>query len=227
MTFAAASSQYLAATAEFAALRTTASMSFWIKTTQVGNDTFYEAPGIAGIEESGGGDDIFWGWIDNNAGSSRLLMRKGDAPDVLGPVINTGVEFHVVMTWDSATGANQMFINGVLYATSTTGTGDVTNVFYRIASIEDTGATPTYFDGLLDDVRIYNRILSAAEISALFAQHGGDDVREGLVTRYKMDEGYPGQTASGTVYDDTANNDATATASPTYAESTIMRRRAA
>ena len=45
-------------------LKGTSSMSFWIKTTQTGDDTGWRAPGIAGIEQSGGSDDIFWGWLD-------------------------------------------------------------------------------------------------------------------------------------------------------------------
>lgn len=43
----------------YSRLRTTASMSFWIKTTQTGNNTGWRAPGIAGVEQAGGSDDIF------------------------------------------------------------------------------------------------------------------------------------------------------------------------
>jgi MSHA biogenesis protein MshQ len=227
MTFAAASTEYLNAASEFAALRTTASLSFWMRTTQVGSDTFYEAPGITGIEEAGAGDDIFWGWIDNNAGSSRINIRKGDTTDAIGPTINTGALFHVVLTWNSSTGLVQIYINGVFYASVTSGTVDVGNTFSRIASIDDTGGTPTYFDGTLDDVRIYNRVLTANEIAALYAQRGGDSLYYGLVHKYRMDEGAPGASASGSgsVTDVTGANNCTPTNTPTYAEADVMRRR--
>src|SRR5690606_4751505 len=42
----------------------TASLAFWIRTTQAGNDTGWEAPGVTGVEQGGGADDIFWGWLD-------------------------------------------------------------------------------------------------------------------------------------------------------------------
>ncbi|ODS23192.1 hypothetical protein AB835_10140 [Candidatus Endobugula sertula] len=43
-------------------LNTTASLSFWLKTSQSGNNM----PGITGIEEHNGDDDILWGWLDAN-----------------------------------------------------------------------------------------------------------------------------------------------------------------
>ena len=229
ITFTAASSQYLAAATEFAALRTTATLTFRVKTTQVGNDTFYEAPGITGIEESGAGDDIFWGWIDNNSGASRMNLRKGDTTDVIGPTINTGVEFHVALTWDSSTGLMQIYINGVFYGSVTSGTGDVINTFVGIGRIDDTGGTPVYFDGTIDDLRVYGRVLGATEIQNISTQRGGDDVYETLIHEYPMDEGAPGVTATGagTVKDATGTNDCTPTASPVYAEAMVSRRRRA
>ncbi|MHC4743674.1 MAG: LamG-like jellyroll fold domain-containing protein, partial [Planctomycetota bacterium] len=52
----------------------------------------------------------------------------------------------------------------------------------RIATRKD---TPSYFNGRMDDVRIYNRALSAAEVEELYGQ-GGED---GLVAHWKFDEG--------------------------------------
>jgi MSHA biogenesis protein MshQ len=229
MVFTAASSMYLAAASEFAALRATASMCFWIKTTQVGNDTMWQAPGVSGIEQAGGGDDIFWGWIDNNAGASRIGIQKGDTAGAKSGQINTGAEFHVVLTWDSATGLVQVYVNGAFVASATSATGGVVNTFSGLAVIGDTGGTPVYFGGTLDDIRIYNRVLLANEISAIYAQRGGDDIYEGLVHKYMLREAAPGTAASGagTVRDERGANHCTPTNSPVYAVSSVTRRRAA
>jgi fibronectin type 3 domain-containing protein len=79
---------------------------------------------------------------------------------------------HVVATWDGSTsGANvHLYINGVLADSSTTqngvgaATGDVGTTF---AIGNRTSDVARGFDGAIDDVRVYNRILSAAEIQAL------------------------------------------------------------
>lgn len=229
ITFVAASSQYLAAAAELAALRATASLSFWLRTTQVGDDTIWLAPGVTGVEQAGGDNDFFWGCLDNNGGASRMRSGRGNGSYYGTGQVNTGAEFHIVFTYNKSNGLINVYVDSVLITSGTTGTADVTTTFSRIASVEDTGGTPTYLDGTLDDVRIYNRVLSAAEVSILYAQRGGDDIREGLVSQYRMSEGAPGVAATGaaTVIDETGANHCTPTASPTYAESMIVRRRAA
>lgn len=229
MDFVSASEQYMNAATELAALRATCSLSFWITTTQVGDDTIWMAPGISGIEQAGGDDDFFWGALNNNGGSSQLLAGRGNGSYVPTSQINTGAEFHVVFTYDKSTGLIAAYVNGVWYDDLTTGTADVTNTFSRIASIEDTGGTPTYLNGNLDDVRIYNRVLSANEIAALYAQRGADRVFYGLVHRWMFREDYPGQTASGAGQnvDEFGGNNGTPTNGPTFTTSSLGRRRVA
>ena len=53
----------------------TSSLTFWIKTTQVGNNTMWLAPGISGVESAGNANDVFWGWID---GTGRIGLQAGD-----------------------------------------------------------------------------------------------------------------------------------------------------
>jgi hypothetical protein len=68
---------------------------------------------------------------------------------------------HLATTYD---GANQRFyVNGVLVGT-TPGTGSivVSNGAIRIGG--NASSTGEFFQGLIDEVRVYNRALSAAEI---------------------------------------------------------------
>ena len=52
-------------------------------------------------------------------------------------------------------------------------------------------------DALIDDVRIYNRLLSLAEIQTIYHSRGADNIVNGLVGRWLMNEKSDGVTASG------------------------------
>ncbi len=148
-------------------LRSTGSLVFWIKTTQVGNATNWLAPGISGIEESGGQNDIFWGWIDNNG--KIALSAKSDSNHAKSTTsINNGAWHHIVLTRDSVTGALQTYVDGILEGTATGGVGAVTNNFTNIGRIEDTGGTPEYFSGSLDEIKIFDHVLSTQEIQNIY-----------------------------------------------------------
>ncbi|MDD2265923.1 LamG domain-containing protein [Sulfuricurvum sp.] len=148
-------------------LRDTSSLSFWLNTTQVGNNTNWLAPGIIGIEQSGGQNDIFWGWIDN---SGKIgFNAKGDGTQAKSTIaINDGTWRHFVLTRDASSGELQIYINGNLNATGTGGTGTIGNAFSTLGRIEDTGGSPKYLMGSLDEVKIFNYILSPSDISTIY-----------------------------------------------------------
>lgn len=103
------------------------------------------------------GNRIYWG----------ITTASGSHPSVLSPSAPpTGEWVHVLGTWDSS--AMKLYVNGALVAS---GAG--------VESIRSPGAfnigaqlngSPYYcFDGLIDDVRVYNRALTAAEVAAIAA----------------------------------------------------------
>ncbi|MEK7174650.1 MAG: LamG domain-containing protein, partial [Patescibacteria group bacterium] len=77
-----------------------------------------------------------------------------------GVIPQVGVWYHVVGTHDGQT-AN-VYVDGILKSSSTSSGTSFTSTGLRV------GADTEVFDGQIDDVRIYNRALSAAEISALY-----------------------------------------------------------
>ncbi len=157
---------YLVSNDIYAALRTTASMSFWIKTTQTGNNTNWQAPGVAGVEQAGLGDDIFWGWLD---ASGHIGISKWDTPSAKSSVaINDGVYHHVVLTRDSPSGAYKIYIDGALNAYGTTGSGDVGTSFTSIGRIEDTGGSPEYLQAELDELLVFDTVLSDTQVSSIY-----------------------------------------------------------
>ncbi|MFA5216459.1 LamG-like jellyroll fold domain-containing protein [Sulfuricurvum sp.] len=161
-------------------LLSTASLSFWIKTTQTGNDTDWLAPGVTGVEQAGTNNDIFWGWLD---GSGKIgLNALGDGVQAKSSIsINDGTWRHIVLTRDASTGLLQIYINGVLNASATSGTGTVGTTFSSIGRIEDTGGTPAYFSGSLDEVKIFDRVLNPDEIATIYSNESAGDNFNGSV----------------------------------------------
>src|SRR5581483_1408246 len=98
-----------------AVLDGTASLAFWINTTQTGNALVTRAPGVTGVTESNdGSNDLYWGWL-NNSGQIALTADGGTAQS--SAAINDGTWHHVVLTRDADTGALQVYIDGALNAT--------------------------------------------------------------------------------------------------------------
>jgi hypothetical protein len=81
--------------------------------------------------------------------------------------------YHVAATIASTSVPAVLYINGAsISVTSTAGGGAITNITtsepVRIAGKGGTDFTQ-YHDGKIDDVRIYNRALTAAEIAGIYA----------------------------------------------------------
>src|SRR5206468_4380483 len=87
--------------------------------------------------------------------------------------VNDGRWHHVTITRDASTGTVNLYIDGVLNGSANLGTGTKTSQFKLIGALSDVqadGATFTganYFNGSLDDVRIYNAVLPAEQVRAL------------------------------------------------------------
>lgn len=140
----------------------TASFSAWVKTDDNGSNTAWTAPGLTGIEESGGGNDIFWGLID---GSGKVYAQAGNGSSAksTSSVSNNSWKY-VSITRDASSGQFKVYVNGQLEGTAYSETGTKTNAFYSIGRVEDTGGSPEYFDGQIDEVHILNEVLDAGWI---------------------------------------------------------------
>ena len=147
----------------------TASLSFYMKTTQAGTSAPWTAPGIFGRDQVGGSDDVFWGWIDN---TGRINLSVGDAntgnPGTRSTAaVNDGAWHHVVLTRDAASGAQAVYVDGVkTTSTGRTGALGLRNRFQLLGQIQ---GNADFFKGTLADVRVYNRVLGDSEVAQLRA----------------------------------------------------------
>jgi len=89
-----------------------------------------------------------------------------------GTVIVTGGQWHhYAATYDGAAG--RIYIDGVLDVTSP-GTGRINQSSYDLLIGENQQATGRFLHGLMDEVRIYSRALTDAEILEVMAGAGAD-----------------------------------------------------
>ncbi len=143
------------------------------------------------------GDEIIFGF--SAAGSYREFVT----PDLN---LATGTWHHIAATFDNATNRVQLFHNGIrVFAAATTYEPSATTHDIYIGSSED-GAD---WDGVLDDVRIYDRALADAEIAELAKLPGP-------VVHWRLDE-----TSGTTAVDAEGNHDGTLTNGPTWTPALI------
>lgn len=160
----------LATTDTAAVLGGTATVSFHMKTTQGGSANAWQAPGIFGRDQAGGTSDVFWGWIDNN-GLLRLSVGDPTATNTgvrSTRAVNDGQWHFVVLTRDSASGAQAMYVDGV--KSSGSGTAGVMGMAAKLQMLGQIHGNTDFFRGSLANVRVYNRVLGDAEAATLYSQ---------------------------------------------------------
>ena len=121
------------------------------------------------MENNGGTIDAQWGWLDS---TGRIGFGMADDAGIMSTnAVNDDAWHHVAITHNFSTGATEVWVDGVLNSTGTLQAGKVLpNKFLGFGVTHDDGATSNrYLKGTLDDIRIYNSVLTAAQIKAIYA----------------------------------------------------------
>ncbi len=144
-------------------------VAMWVKTTDTAGTAgaqWWNGKDLVDGEVGGGGAD--WGTaIVNGKFVLGVGSTGGDTTLASSVNINDGSWHHVAATRSNTSGAVAVYVDGVLRGSGTGATGSRTfPPSLRIGSLQ-TGNN--FFNGTLDDVRLYDRILTASEIAALFA----------------------------------------------------------
>lgn len=169
--FESGSSQY-ESVADNTVLSITGSLSLaaWIKPETVSAGTY----------------NILGKW--DGANESYRLLQNGDEIrieiDSAGNYVETtsfnlaaATWYHVVGVYDSVKQEAHVYINGTEATSTTTGTipssiGDDGGKFH-IGAEDSTGGATGFYDGIVDEVRVYNRALVDSEIRALYMWEPG------------------------------------------------------
>jgi hypothetical protein len=133
-----------------------ATISVWAKPAAVPADTHNII--------SSGGTNYGSGWLVNQEGTSLLLYWLSSGPTINIPnFFAVDTWYHLVLTKNSTTVA--FYYNGVLNSTATPGTN---TEFNRSVFIGSAGGTAWPFNGTIDEVLIFNRSFSSAQVAQLY-----------------------------------------------------------
>lgn len=141
-------------------------VTMWVKTTDTAGSAgahWWTGKGLVDGEIGGGGAD--WGTsIVNGRFVLGIGSSNGDTSVVSSAAINDGTWHHVAATRDNTSGAMRVYVDGVLSGSGTGPTGPRNwPTMLRIGGLQP---GYNYLNGTLDEVRLYNRVLTGAEIIA-------------------------------------------------------------
>jgi Concanavalin A-like lectin/glucanases superfamily len=119
--------------------------------------------------------------LGDSGTQNRIQWVVGTAPTNENKLFATGTVglnqwYHVVGTWDGTT--QTIYINGVGNSQALSGVFTTTATAFRIGTLNSANR---FFDGKIDDVHVYNRALSDAEVKQLY-NLGGDKRNASSVT---------------------------------------------
>ena len=121
-------------------------------------------------------------------------------------ILNSNVWYHIAVSYDAAATTMKLYKNGVLVSANTS----VPAASYNTAGklyVGCYGGFQTYFNGSIDEVRLWNRVLTQAEIqNNMSCELAGQN--SGLVLYYKCNQGVnnANNTAVTSVQDSSGNN---------------------
>lgn len=122
---------------------------------------------------------------------ARFCASETDTQCANGGTLTTGVWQLLTGTYDGAT--IRTYINGVQVATRAWSNPLTYSTFPVLIGSEDQAGTLTfYFNGMIDEVRIYDRAMAPAEILTIYSQgvfaRLGGSFNQGLVGYWNLDE---------------------------------------
>ncbi len=143
--------------------------------------------------------DAWWQLSTTDSGSNRFLRMRvkaggttttfADSSENLTP----GGWYFAVATYDSASGDMKLYLDGGEVANGSHAAGGAVDVNPAVpVALGANGTAERFFDGVLDDVRLYDRALSATEVSALFAEGGGGATGGNYLDQFNNEGSYAG-----------------------------------
>lgn len=127
------------------------------------------------------------GWTSYELDGPNICAGGPEATAGFLPFTGTNWQY-IVGTYSVSDGLVRTYENGVLvnqtpYTNELAQSGDLYIGGADVSAYQDDGG----FDGLIDEVRIYNRELSSSEVAQLFAIGQPSDLNDGLVAYYPFD----------------------------------------
>lgn len=190
------------------------SISFWMKSTYPTTKQCQFITKYSGIGTTTNG--LMFVLNNSTNGNSLQYMYQstaggwGSAQTPVANLPQSGSWVHVLITTNN--GYDKLYVNGLLVSSNTTKHSykygaNTNSLRLGVGPTQNTG---NYFNGSLDDIRIYNRELSQSESNTLYNETQTGDITTGLVAYYPFNgsgNDASGNGNNGTVYGATLTTD--------------------
>jgi len=151
------------------------SVLMWINTTQDDDEgMLWYGSAVNYGNGYGGENEIHLNIDDPGAGELDFFLEEdGSGSDITinGPEVGGQGWTHVAATWDLASGC-RLYVNGVQVGSEPHNTNVQDLVVMRLGSAAE---DDVFYEGIMDDVRLFNRALSAEEVVEIYST--GEDPR--------------------------------------------------
>ena len=229
--FVSASSQFIDLTTHVASLETANGwLSMWFKTSTQSDVTIGRGDNTAAnfgemdIGDSTGtfaDESIRWLIINSSVPYIDAFVRDGHA------AYTDGAWHHIVVAMNGT--ANKIYVDSVDKVLSFLSGGLTTSNAFLTADIMSNiafgkrfrVASELFWNGQLDDIRIYTGTPTQAQVNILFHSRGNDGIVANRVARYLMNEGPSGSTIVTPIDIGGGGFNGSPSGSPTYIESPI------
>ena len=140
------------------------SLAFWVKTTQTGGGPqWYNGAGLVDGDYLGVANDFGTALVGRKFGFG---VGNPDTTILSTTAINDGAWHHCVATRQQASGSLSVYVDGSLQATGSAGRNSQNaSTRLRFGALASGGG---YFNGSLDEIRIFPRALGSNEVAALY-----------------------------------------------------------
>lgn len=164
------------------------------------------------------GDERAYAFVWSQAASELRLSISSDGTSAntttqgVSWSPSTATWYHVAVVYDVSAGEATFYVNGIQQgATQTGGKTSINNSSAAFIIGKDGDSGSTYFDGLIDDVRVWSDTRSEGEIQQYIARELAG-TEGNLVGYWKLNNDYTDETSNG--------NDLTASGSPVFSTET-------
>lgn len=142
-------------------------ISMWVKFTTI--PTSGNVIGLFSIFPTSGIHTVIN--YDNTSGSPRFRMQSGGNNTNYDFTFSTGVWYHMAFVKNGTT-STIIYVDATQVATGTVGGSTTAGTSVHIG--RDT-ISATFHTGLIDDLAVFNRVLTAAEVARIFTESGGSN----------------------------------------------------
>lgn len=163
-------------------------IEYWMKTTQTGasGSQWFNGNGIVDAEMPGATNDFGTSLV-----GAKIAFGIGNPDKTIlsASDVNTGNWVHVAVVWDGPAGTMNLYINGILEASSTSGVPAANRNAPSTITLGAINTLQNYYNGNIDELHIWNVARSQPDIQS--DMNSFVSPATGLVASYAFDNGVP------------------------------------